>query len=244
MFYDDELNVNRSMVELMRKIKATGIDWRLRGFVKSELFTDAQAEAMYEAGFRWLLCGFEAAHPRILRINKKATVEDNTRMLDTAHRHGLKVKALMSIGHPAESEETVYALRDWLVEHRPDDFDVTVITLYPGTPYWDQSVQVEGSTYVYETNGDRLYSEDVDFTRDAAYYKGIPGEYRAFVWTDFLTRERLAQLRDEVEAEVREKLNIPYPSGAAAIAFEHSMGMSLPSTILRSSQNPSPLSAL
>ena len=44
MFYDDELNVNRSMVELMREIASTGIHWRLRGFVKAELFTDEQAE--------------------------------------------------------------------------------------------------------------------------------------------------------------------------------------------------------
>ena len=68
---------------------------------KAELFTDEQAEAMYAAGFRWLLCGFESAHPIILRnINKKATRSDNTTMLRIAHKHGLKVKALMSVGHP------------------------------------------------------------------------------------------------------------------------------------------------
>lgn len=242
MFYDDELNVNRGMVDLMRKIKQTGIDWRLRGFVKSELFTDEQAEAMYDAGFRWLLCGFEAAHPRILRnINKKATVEDNTRMLQTAHRHGLKVKALMSVGHPAESEETVYAMRDWLLEQKPDDFDVTVITVYPGTPYYDSAVEISPNVYCFETHGDKLYSNDVDFMQEMAYYKGRSGEYHAFVWTDFLSRERLARLRDEVEAEVREKLGIPYPKAGAEVLYEHSMGMPLPSSILRSAQNPSPV---
>ena len=234
MFYDDELNVNKGLVDLMRGIAGMGIDWRLRGFVKAELFTEEQAEAMYAAGFRWLLCGFEAAHPRILHnIAKVATVEDNTRMLRIAHKHGLKVKALMSMGHPGDSEETVLATRDWLLEEKPDDFDCTVITLYPGTPYWDESNHVEGSTYVYETNGDRLYSEDVDFTRDVAYYKGIPGEYKAFVWTDYLDRKRLAEMRDEVEAEVRSKLGIPYPAGAAAIQFEHSMGSRIPESILR-----------
>lgn len=234
MFYDDELNVNRSMVELMRKIRATGIDWRLRGFVKSELFTDEQAEALYDAGFRWLLCGFEAAHPRILRnINKKATVEDNTRMLETAHRHGLKVKALMSMGHPAESEETICAMRDWLIEHKPDDFDCTVITVYPGTPYHDDSVEIAPGVWCFTTHGDKLYSDDVDFSTEAAYYKGKPGEYHAFVWTDFLTRERLAQLRDEVEAQVRDALGIPYPQAAEAVAYEHSMGQGLPERILR-----------
>lgn len=235
MFYDDELNVNRGMVDLMRKIKDTGVDWRLRGFVKSELFTDEQAEALYGAGFRWLLCGFEAAHPRILRnINKKATVEDNTRMLRTAHKHGLKVKALMSVGHPAESEETVYALRDWLLAEKPDDFDVTVITVYPGTPYYDNATHTGDGVYCFETHGDKLYSNDVDFTQEMAYYKGRSGEYHAFVWTDFLSRERLAQLRDEVEAEVRGKLGIPYPKAGAEILFEHSMGQHLPASILRS----------
>lgn len=237
MAYDDELNVNKQVVELMHRIAATGVDWRLRGFVKAELFTEEQAEAMYAAGFRWLLCGFESAHPKILRnIAKVATREDNTRMLRTAHKHGLKVKALMSMGHPGESEETIEATKQWLLEEKPDDFDMTVITLYPGTPYFDESVCIGEPIYRYETNGDALYSENVDFMLEEAYYKGVPGEYTAFVWTDYLTREQLARLRDEAEAEVRDRLGIPYPTSAAAITFEHSMGQNLPSTILRSSQ--------
>ncbi len=235
MFLDDELNINKSVVELMRQISETGIDWRIRGFVKAELFTDEQAEIMYRAGVRQLLCGFESAHPRILKnIAKNATREDNSRMLHIAHKHGIKVKALMSFGHPGESEETILATRDWLLEEKPDDFDCTVITLYPGTPYFDESQCIEHPMYVFETNGDRLYSEDIDFTQETAYYKGIPGEYKAFVWTDYLSRERLARLRDEVEDEVRKTLSIPYPVSAEAIAFEHSMGMNLPSNILRS----------
>ena len=52
MFYDDELNVNKGMVDLMNRIAATEQDWKLRGFVKAELFTDEQSEAMYRAGDR------------------------------------------------------------------------------------------------------------------------------------------------------------------------------------------------
>lgn len=235
MFLDDELNVNKGLVGLCHAIKETGVDWRLRGFVKAELFTDEQARAMYDAGFRQLLCGFESAHPRILRnINKKATVEDNTRMLRIAHDNGLQVKALMSFGHPGDSEETLYATRDWLLKERPDDFDCTVITLYPGTPYWDESKCIGEPVYRYETHGDALYSENMDFEHDAAYYKGAPGEYHAYVWTDYLSREHLAELRDQVEDEVRKGLGIPYPTAAAAINYEHSMGMSLPQRILRS----------
>lgn len=222
MFYDDELNVNKGIVPLMHSIKATGIDWKLRGFVKAELFTEAQAEAMYAAGFRWILCGFESAHPRILKnINKKATLEDNTNVIRIAHKHGLKVKALMSLGHPGESFETIDATRQWLLDHHPDDFDCTVITVYPGTPYYDSSVQSDGC-YCYTINGDRLYSELMDINSEAFYYKGRPGEYKSYVWTDYLTSTELVKLRDSVENEVRSKLNIPYP--VAVVNFEHSMG--------------------
>jgi len=235
MFYDDELNVNKGVVGLMRGIQQTGIEWRLRGFVKAELFTEEQAESMYAAGFRWLLCGFESAHPKILHnINKKATLEDNTRMLRIAHKHGLKVKALMSFGHPGESEETILATRDWLLQEKPDDFDCTIITTYPGCPYYDGAKLID-SVYCYEFAGDKLYSEDVDYTKDAQYYKGKPGSYQSYVWTDYLSSEQLVRLRDAVESEVREKLNIPYQTANAAIRFEHSMGMSLPSSILKGS---------
>jgi anaerobic magnesium-protoporphyrin IX monomethyl ester cyclase len=246
MLYDDELNVNPRMVELMDAIadlqRARGVAFRLRGFVKAQLFTDAQAAAMYRAGFRWILTGFESGSPRILRnINKKSTREENTRCLEVARRHGLKVKALMSIGHPGESHQTVMDTRDWLMEVRPDDFDVTIITTYPGTPYYDHATPhpSEAGVWVYEFNGDRLYSYEVDYTQVADYYKGDPdGGYRSFVYTDALSAEELVKLRDFTERDVRERLGIPFNRGAAAMQYEHSMGQRgarLPAHILRTS---------
>lgn len=244
MFYDDELNVNPSLVDLMNAIsdlqERLGVSFRLRGFVKSELFTDQQAEAMYRAGFRWLLCGFEAAHPRILQnIQKRATRDDNTRAVGIAKRHGLKVKALMSIGHPGESDETAFAIRQWLEEMAVDDFDCTIITTYPGTPYYDMSVPHESLpgvwTYTART-GDRLHAREVDFSTTADFYKGIPGGgYQAFVFTDHLSSEELIATRDAIEADVRRKLGIPFNPSRPAVQFEHSMGQGLPDFILRKS---------
>lgn len=235
MHFQDELNIShKRVIEMMAMMKDTGIEWKQRGFVKAELFNEEQAEAMYAAGFRWLMCGFEAAHPRILNnIAKNATVEDNTRMIRIAHKHGIKVKALMSAGHPGESEETILATRDWLLEEKPDDFDVTIITVYPGTPYYDESVCIGDPVYKYVTNGDALYSENTDFHKDMQFYKGAPHAYKSYVWSDFISRERLCELRDDIEDEVRTKLSIPYATGAAAVNYDHSMGMT--PQILRSS---------
>jgi len=243
MFYDDELNVSPTMVELMNAISdlqdRLGVEFRLRGFVKSELLTEVQAKSMYAAGFRWLLCGFEAAAPRILsNIEKRATVEDNIHAIEMADKAGLKTKALMSIGHAGETEETALAIRDWLIEMGVDDFDCTIITTYPGTPYYDLSVpheQMPGVwTYTHPKSGDRLHSIDVDFSETAEYYKGDPdGGYASYVFTDALKSEELVALRDVIERDVRKRLNLPFYASRAALRYEHSMGQGLPASIFR-----------
>ena len=241
MLYDDELNVNKNLVALMNAIgdlqERLGVEFRLRGFVKAELFTPEQAAAMYRAGFRWLLCGFEAAHPRILEnIQKRAKLADNTRAVGIAKQHGLRVKALMSIGHPGESDETAAAIGRWLIDMQVDDFDCTIITTYPGTPYYDLSVRHESLPGIWTytaRSGDRLHMRPVDFGTTADYYKGVPGEYKAYVFTDHITSDGLIVARDEIERSVRTALNIPFNSARAAVQHDHSMGQGLPPSILR-----------
>lgn len=239
MFYDDELNVNRGMVELMDKIADVADDWKLRGFIKAELFTDEQAAAMVRAGFRWILVGFESGSPRILdNIQKKATADDNSRCMDIARQHGLKVKALMSIGHPGESAETVADTRAWLMDERPDDFDATVITPYPGSPYYDDAEDGGDGIFTYRArNGDVLHQFELDYAATADYYKGSPDDgYVSHVFTDHLSAGAIVRLRDELERLVRSELHIPFNAAASAVSYEHSMGQtSLPSHILRSS---------
>jgi anaerobic magnesium-protoporphyrin IX monomethyl ester cyclase len=253
MLYDDELNVNPRMIELMAAIERAqrerGTEWRLRGFIKAQLFTDAQAEAMYRAGFRWILTGFESGSPRILEnINKKSTREENTRCVEICRRHGLKVKALMSIGHPGESEATVRETHAWLLDAAPDDFDVSIITTYPGTPYYDEAVPHRHApgvwVYTYAKTGDRLYALEVDYAQVADYYKGNPdGGYRAFVYTDHLTADGLVAWRGFIERDVRQRLGIPFNPAAPAMRYEHSMGQfggRLPARILRTTRDGGP----
>jgi radical SAM superfamily enzyme YgiQ (UPF0313 family) len=246
MFYDDELNVSKTFVKLMNDIynlqQKLGVEFRLRGFIKAELFTEEQAEAMYRAGFRWILSGFEAADSRILKnIDKMATLEDNTRVVEIAHKYGLKVKALMSVGHPGETKESILSIRDWLIKMKVDDFDCTVITTYPGTPYYDLAIPHSSEkgvwTYTHKRTGDRLHAYELDHTVTADYYKGDPnGGYTAYVFTDNVSAKEIVELRDIVERDVRQALNIPFNPGGVSVKFEHSMGQGLTDAIYRESQ--------
>jgi anaerobic magnesium-protoporphyrin IX monomethyl ester cyclase len=245
MFYDDELNVNPHFTELLDELITLqiriGKGFHFRGFVKAELFTERQAKAMHRAGFRWILSGFETGSPRILvNINKRATKDDNSRCIETAHANGLKVKALMSLGHPGESAETLAQTREWLIGAKPDDADITIITPYPGTAYYDRALPSTGArgawVYTVPATGDRLYSTDVDYNTTAVYYKGDPSDgYRAFTCTDNLSSGDLVRMRSELEHDVRSALSIPYYQSRASAQYDHSMGQSgeLPGHILK-----------
>lgn len=243
MFYDDELNVVpnelenlcRGLVDLQDRL---GMEMRFRGFVKAELFTREQARLMYRAGFRVLLSGVESGSDYILKvIRKKTTGVTNSRCLGFAHEAGLKFKALMSIGHPDESEATINQSVEWVLRNKPDDVDWTVITPYPGSLYFDEGVyNDQGDDWVYTEpkTGARLFSRGMDFAKEAIFYKGVPGEYTCQVSTPYLTADQLVDLRDRAETETRNALKLdPIPS-AEALQFEHSMGQNLPSNIFRS----------
>lgn len=245
MFYDDELNVKSShLIDLMTTLRRLQDErkerWRFRGFVRADLFSEKQAQAMKEAGFEWLLIGFESGSRRILTNMDKGTDPGlNLQALEIAHNAGLKVKALMSLGHPGESRETAAETTDWLLRGKVDDFDVSIITVYPGTPYYNQAIWDETRqawAYTAPGNDDKLYSLPVNFEQTADYYKGDPnGGYRSFVFTDHLSPRELVEIRNATERTVRKRLSISYPTGNTAQVFEHSMGMSgsLPGSILR-----------
>jgi len=246
MFYDDELNVNKNMVSMMNQItdlqEKHGVNFKLRGFIKAELFNEIQAEAMYRAGFRWILTGFESGDERILStIKKRASKDDNTKCIEIAKKHGLKVKALMSIGHAGESAKTIENTKNWLLQSKPEEFDCTIITTYPGSPYFDEARREEDH-YVYTSDitGDKLYQKSLNYLTEQDYYKGDPtGGYVSYVWTDHLSAKELVNQRDTLEKEVRKKLNIPFYSARAAIKYEHSMGqgnINIPDYILKRSE--------
>jgi radical SAM superfamily enzyme YgiQ (UPF0313 family) len=157
--------------------------------------------------------------------------------LDAARKYGIHMKALMSIGHAGETEETVDASREWLLKVQPEDFDVTIITVLPGSPYFDASVKVPHPTeshWVYTAkNGDKLYSVDIDYSKTMDYYKGVPGEYVSFVYTDDLSPKQLVALRDSLENEIRPKLGLMPLQLSSAKNYDHSMG-AIPTHIMKS----------
>jgi len=242
--YDDELNISPTMIpDLKALIKfqdQIGERFKFRGFIKSHLFNKEQAKYLKECGFVQICIGFESGSDRILQnIKKQASKKQNSECVGIAKFFDLKTKAFCSLGHPHESERTVRDTCEWLIDMEVEEFDCSVVSPFPGCPYYDESALLDPDkniwVYTVPENGDKLYSIDVDYTKTTQYYKGDKNlGYSSFVYTDFLKPEEIVQLRDWVEDTVRQKLNLPYFKTAAAINYDHSMG-TLPPHILRNS---------
>ena len=128
-----------------------------------------------------------------------------------------------------------------MIESGVDDFDVSIIMTYPGSPYYDHAEPraMPGEwTYTYPKPGDKLHETEIDYIEVSDYYKGDPGGgYKAYVHTDELSSQSLVEMRDWVENDVRIRLGIPFNDARPFARYEHSMSQSseLQDTILRSS---------
>lgn len=193
MLYDEETNVSRSrFVDLCALLKDLGMRWR--GFVRSDLFTVEQAALAAGSGCYELCTGVESGSDEILRtIRKGATTMQAATARVLCRDHGIRLKTFFIIGLPGESESTALMTRDWLLRNAPDDFDLAVFTPYPGSDIGDHPER-------YDIRIERSYWDE------PMWHKGIPGKYRAAVSTSHLSAERIVELRDEIDREVRREL--------------------------------------
>lgn len=211
MFYDDELNLNKKyFISLLKQLieyqKNNNVKFNLRGFTRSDLLDVEQAHLMYDAGFRWLLIGFESGSERILKnMNKGSSVDKNTRSFNIARDAGLKVKALMSIGHPGESKESIQETLNWLKIVKPDETDITIISVYPGSYYFNKSIKISDKVmkYTSEKTNDVLYIKMIDYLKESNFYKSKSDEYSSFVYTDYLSLEDIVSERLKMEKEIK-----------------------------------------
>ena len=120
---------------------------------------------------------------------------DATRMVLNAHWAGLKVKVFCIVGLPGETEHTAQQTKEWIIRSKPDDFDISPFTPYPGS-----HVAEHPELYDIKING--------SYWGTTYNHKGRPGEYRVMVSTSKLSADRIRTLRDEIERDCRKELGL------------------------------------
>lgn len=198
MFYDDEINLRPDFIDdFLKMVKEEKIIWR--AFFKNgkNLTTESVFEKLAASGCVQMCTGAESADPKILKdIKKGATLEDNTKFVELCVKFGIKPKVFTQVGLPGETHETIQKLRNWLVSMAQiglSDADVSITTPYEGTPIFETPEKHD----IFFNKG------ELDYSKDIVLYKGVPGEYKSFVWHKNLTSNDLVNARQWVEDEFR-----------------------------------------
>lgn len=200
VFYDDEFNIDRDRVMRLSELMGNR-DYIWRAPMRADCFDHEMARAMRKAGCVEICVGVESGSRKILEIARKGcTPEMNTRTRRICRDNGIRFKAFVVVGLPGSTRRDEEMTIRWLIENRPDNFDIAVNTPYPGTPQYDMA----------EKFGLTL---DMDFSRDVASYKVAPGKYTCLSRTKSLDFDEILHLRDFMDSHVRSELGIPSPSG-------------------------------
>lgn len=204
MMYDDEINLRTDFMEtFLPMLKEEGVKWR--AFFKNgpKLTREDVFRDMADAGCVQLCTGAESANEQILKdIHKGATKQNNSDFVRYCVKYGIHPKVFTQVGLPGETPETIEELRTWLLEMVAlglKDADVSITTPYEGTPLYDTPEK-------FNIHFDK---EKLDYSKDLVLYKGIPGQYKSYVWHDQLSQEDLVRARQYVEDEFRRAARLP-----------------------------------
>jgi radical SAM superfamily enzyme YgiQ (UPF0313 family) len=216
VFYDDEFNLDRKHVlDICALLETRGYVWRAP--VRADLLDMELASAMRSSGCVEVSVGVESGSARVLeKIGKGVTPEQNTAARDICRRAGIRFKAFTVVGLPGATRADEDATKNWLLDNKPDDFDIAINTPYPGTRQ-------------YNFPADMGLSFSCDFKKDVVSYKVAPGKYKGFASNGTLSAQEMVALRDAMDRELRRRLKIPPPGHASSLgAVDHSKGGAAP----------------
>ena len=145
-FYDDLFIANkRRLRELIDILGEENILGKVRFSCSSRanLVDDAMAKLLKRLGVVSTALGLESGHPRILKYLKGpgVTVQDNVAAVKVLADNGIAPNAAFVIGSPTETEEEIMTTYDFIKSVPLRNFNVYVMTPFPGTPIWSEAVE-------------------------------------------------------------------------------------------------------
>lgn len=132
--YDDDVLLNKKRDRIIFEgLKERGMPYRC--MTRTNLATIEDLEMLKDTGCAELAIGFESADPYIHETvcRKGTTVSQDTRFVNLCKEIGLRVKTYIIFGLPSESPASINATRDWLSNNKPDNYDISIFTPYPGS---------------------------------------------------------------------------------------------------------------
>jgi anaerobic magnesium-protoporphyrin IX monomethyl ester cyclase len=138
-FYDDLFTFNRSRVESFCRLMIDGsLGMTFNCAVRAEHVNPELLKLMKAAGCWMISLGIETGDEQLLKRHRQNV---DLRMLAQTIRDikkaGIRVKGLLMMGLPGESEETIKNSMKYVFSLPIDDFNLAKFTPFPGSPLYE-----------------------------------------------------------------------------------------------------------
>ena len=136
-FYDENFsNPKPRALELYEALEPLGV--HIRAHTRSDAWDDELAEAFKRAGGVEMGFGFESADDQVLQtIRKQETMAQHREAVRVCKRHKIVSKAFWMTSLPAETWESIEAIKCFMAEERPTKWIVSKFAPYPGSDIWE-----------------------------------------------------------------------------------------------------------
>ena len=139
-FYDDQFTFDRGRIEaLCRRMIDEPLGMTYNCAVRAEHIDLELLKLMKAAGCWMVSLGVETGDPHLLAQHRQNV--DLNLLAERIHdmkTAGLRVKALLMMGLPGETEESVRRSMDYVFSLPIDDFNLSKFTPFPGAPLYEK----------------------------------------------------------------------------------------------------------
>ncbi|OQY17930.1 MAG: B12-binding domain-containing radical SAM protein [Desulfobacteraceae bacterium 4572_35.1] len=138
-FYDDQFTFHRQrVVDFTRMMIEKPLGMTFNCAIRAEHVDDELIGLMKQAGCWMMSLGIETGDPDLLAQHRQNP--DLDMLADTIRlikKHGVRVKGLMMVGLPGETEQSIKRSMDYIFNLPIDDLNVAKFTPFPGSPLYE-----------------------------------------------------------------------------------------------------------
>ena len=196
-FYDDQFTYHRQRVlDFTRMMIEKPLAMTFNCAIRAEHVDDELIAQMKKAGCWMVSLGIETGDPDLLAQHRQNPdlhmLSDTIKMIK---KHGIRVKGLLMVGLPGETEQSVRRSMDYVFNLPIDDLNVAKFTPFPGSPLYENIHQLgtfdedwakmDCMGFQFVTNGmteERLETLFSDFYRSHFHRPAVLWGYVTMLW--------------------------------------------------------------
>ncbi len=157
-FYDDQFTFHKKRVEEFTDMlgdKPLGMTFNCA--VRANHIDEELIRRLKSAGCWMVSLGIETGDQELLeRQNRKISLDDLAGKIRMIKSHGIRVKGLLMMGLPGETEETIAKTRRYVFSLPVDDLNMTKFTPFPGSPIHEEIKAAKGAMGEFDEDWQRM----------------------------------------------------------------------------------------